>query len=62
VPTEEERAAATEQGFNGDLNLAVLPRKIMLDMAPRFPVKRIQAFIKEDAQQDQQDENYETEL
>jgi hypothetical protein len=27
-----------------------------------FSGKAIQAFIKEDAQQDQQDENYETEL
>jgi hypothetical protein len=28
APTEEERVAATEQGFNGELKLAVLPRKI----------------------------------
>ena len=28
APTEEERVAATEQGFNGELNLAVLPPKI----------------------------------
>ena len=28
APTEEERVAATEQGFNGELKLAALPRKI----------------------------------
>ena len=28
APTEEERVAATEQGFSGELKLAVLPRKI----------------------------------
>ena len=28
APTEEERVAATEQGFNGELKLAVLPRKV----------------------------------
>jgi len=28
APTEEERVAATEQGFNEELNLAMLPPKI----------------------------------
>ena len=28
APTEEERVAATEQGLNGELKLAALPRKI----------------------------------
>jgi hypothetical protein len=42
------------QKFSGPKNSA--------GYGPAFSGKAIQAFIKEDAQQDQQDENYETEL
>ncbi len=49
APTEEERVAATEQGFNGELKLAALPRKIDPEGRTYVEVDDMFFWVSEDA-------------